>query len=50
MSSAILFAGGSPAKLLKIMRHMNVPISGYATFMTPQKKYLHPAVRTFKNV
>ena len=45
MSCAILFGGGSPAKVLKIMRHMNVPAIGYSTFMAHQKKYLHPASR-----
>ena len=50
MSCAILFGGGSPAKVLKIMRHMNVPTIGYSTFMAHQKKYLHPAVdRTYKH-
>ncbi|KAJ7394869.1 hypothetical protein OS493_000704 [Desmophyllum pertusum] len=44
MSSGILFGGGSPAKVLKIMRHMNVLTIGYSTFMNHQKKYLHPAV------
>ena len=37
MSSGILFGGGSPAKVLKIMGHMNVVIIGYSTFMKHQK-------------
>ena len=44
MSSGILFGGGSPAKVLKIMGHMNVVTIGYSTFMKHQKKYLHAAV------
>ena len=49
MSSAILFGGGSPAKTLKIMEHMNVPTIAYSTFMHHQKSYLHPAVeRTYR--
>lgn len=49
MSSGILFGGGGPAKVLKIMRHMNVLTIGYSTFMNHQKKYLHPAVeRTYR--
>ena len=40
MSSAILFGGGSPTKVL---RHMNVPSIGYSTFVAHQKKFLHPA-------
>ena len=44
LSSAILFGGGSPAKVLRILRHMNVPTIGYSTFMAHQSKYLHPAV------
>ena len=43
MSSAILFGGGSPTKVLRVMRHMNVPSIGYSTFMTHQKTFLHPA-------
>ena len=50
MSSSILFGGGSPAKVLRILKHMNVPTIGYSTFMSHQKKYLHPAVqRTYKD-
>ena len=41
MSSAILFGGGSPTKVLRVMRHMNVPIIGYSTFMTHQSVLLH---------
>ncbi|XP_015754507.1 PREDICTED: uncharacterized protein LOC107334118 [Acropora digitifera] len=49
MSSAILFGGGSPAKVLKIMDHMNVPTIAYSTFMHHQKSYLHTAVeRTYR--
>ena len=49
MSSGILFGGGSPAKVLKIMGHMNVVTIGYSTFMKHQKKYLHAAVeRTYR--
>ncbi|XP_068760318.1 uncharacterized protein [Montipora capricornis] len=49
MSSGILFGGGSPAKVLKIMGHMNVLTIGYSTFMKHQKKYLHAAVeRTYR--
>ncbi|XP_078378287.1 uncharacterized protein LOC144661382 [Oculina patagonica] len=49
MSCGILFGGGSPAKVLKIMRHMNVLTIGYSTFMKHQKEYLHPAVeRTYR--
>lgn len=49
MSSAILFAGGSPAKILKVMKRMNVPTTAYSTFMHHQKPYLHPAVeRTYR--
>lgn len=49
MSSSILFGGGSPAKVLNILKHMNVPTIAYSTFMQHQKKYLHPAVqRTYK--
>ena len=50
MSSGILFGGGSPAKVLKIMSHMNVLTIGYSTFMKHQKKYLHAAVeRTYRD-
>lgn len=49
MSSSILFGGGSPTKVLRILKHMNVPTIGYSTFMNHQKKYLHPAVqRTYQ--
>ncbi|XP_068736804.1 uncharacterized protein [Montipora capricornis] len=49
MSSGILFGGGSPAKVLKIMGHMNVLTIGYSTFMKHQKNYLHAAVeRTYR--
>lgn len=49
MSSAILFGGGSPAKVLKVMRHMNVPTIAYSTFMQHQLMYLHLAVeRTYR--
>ena len=49
MSSGILFGGGSPAKVLKIMGHMNVVTIGYSTFMKHQKNYLHAAVeRTYR--
>lgn len=49
MSSAILFGGGSPAKVLKVMKHMNVPTIAYSTFMQHQRTYLHPAVeRTYR--
>lgn len=49
MLSGILFGGGSPDKLIKIMGHMNVVTIGYSTFMKHQKKYLHAAVeRTYR--
>lgn len=49
LSSSILFGGGSPAKVLKILKHMNVPTICYSTFMNHQKKYLHTAVqRTYQ--
>ena len=49
MSSGILFGGGSPAKVLRIMRHMNIITIGYSTFMQHQNRYLHPAVEiTYK--
>ena len=44
MSSGILFGSGSPAKVLKIMGHMNVVTIGYSTFMKHQEKNLHAAV------
>jgi len=45
LSSSILFGGGSPTKVLKILKHMNVPTIWYSTFMNHQKKYLHTAVQ-----
>ena len=49
LSSSILFGGGSPTKVLKIFKHMNVPTICYSTFMNHQKKYLHTAVlRTYQ--
>ena len=49
MSSGILFGGGSPAKVLRIMRHMNIITIGYSTFMQHQNRYLDPAVEiTYK--
>ena len=49
MSSSNPFGGESPARMLNILKHMNVPTIGYSTFMKHQKKYLHPAVqRTYK--
>ena len=49
LSSSILFGGGSPTKVLKILKHMNVPTICYSTFMNHQKKYLHTAVqRTYQ--
>lgn len=50
MSSSILCGGRSPAKVLRILKHTNVPTIGYSTFMSHQKKYLHPAMqRTYKD-
>ena len=49
MSSAILFGGASPAKVLRVMKHMNVPTIAYSTFMQHQRTYLHPGVeRTYR--
>jgi len=49
MLSSILFGGGSPAKVLKVLKHMNMPTIRYSTFMNHQKKYLHTAVhRTYQ--
>ena len=49
LSSSILFGGGSPTKVLRILKHMNVPTICYSTFMNHQKKYLHTAVqRTYQ--
>lgn len=31
--------------MLKIWKHMNVLTIGYSTFMSHQKRYLHPAVQ-----
>lgn len=45
LSSSILFSGGSPTKVLRILKHMNVPTICYSTFMNHQKKYLHTAVQ-----
>jgi len=49
MLSSILFGGGSPTKVLKVLKHMNMPTIRYSTFMNHQKKYLHTAVhRTYQ--
>ena len=49
LSSSILFGGGRPTKVLRILKQMNVPTICYSTFMNQQKKYLHTAVqRTYQ--
>ena len=50
LSSYILFGGGSPTKVLRTLKHMNVPTIYYSTYMYHQKKYLHTAVqRTYQH-
>ena len=44
ISSAILFGGGSPSKILRIMDFMNLQTISNSTFLKHQKDYLQPAV------
>ena len=44
LSTAILAAGASPGKVLKILHHMNVASVSYKTFMTHQRLYIQSAV------
>ena len=45
LPSSILFGGGSPTKVLRILKRKNVPTICYSTFMNHQKRYLHTAVQ-----
>nr|XP_054770487.1 uncharacterized protein LOC129278312 [Lytechinus pictus] len=44
LSAAVVLAGGSPTKIVKVFRHMNLMGISYATFMEHQGTYLQPAV------
>ena len=46
MSSAILYAGTSPTKVLRFLSHMNVQCITNNTFITHQRLYLQPAIVT----
>lgn len=44
LSAAILFSGGSPAKILTMFGHINVPVFSTRTYSNMQYAYLVPAV------
>lgn len=46
MSAAVLFAGASSTKALRVFCHMNVAAVSARTFHRHQRCYLHPAVRS----
>lgn len=44
LSSAILFSGGTPGKILRVLNHMKVACFTERTFYSHQRRYLEPAV------
>ena len=44
LSSAILFSGGTPGKILRVLSHMNIACFTARTFYNHQRRYLDPAV------
>ena len=44
LSSAILFSGSTPGKILQLLKHMRVACISDSTFYNHQKAYLYPAV------
>ncbi|XP_071498945.1 uncharacterized protein [Diadema antillarum] len=44
LSAAILFGGGSPTKILRVLQHMNLRVITVQTFMDHQRDYLQPAI------
>lgn len=46
LSASILFSGSSPAKVLRILKLMNVAAISRSTYETHQTKYLQPTIMT----
>ncbi|KAL3873816.1 hypothetical protein ACJMK2_028655 [Sinanodonta woodiana] len=44
LSGAILFAGATPTKVLRVMHHMCIPVIHLSTFMTHQRVLLTPTI------
>lgn len=44
LSAAILYGGGSPTKVLRVLNHMNLQVISNRTFLEHQTDYLQPAV------
>ena len=44
LSAGILFGGGSPTKILRCLRHMNLKVISVQTFLQHQRDYLQPAI------
>ena len=44
MSAAILFSGSTPAKVLLMLKHLNMASIKERTFFDHQRKYLAPAI------
>ena len=44
LSGAILFAGGSPAKMLRVLESMRLKVIKERTFFRHQDKFLHPVI------